>query len=163
MVTKTFPQINSIDTHFREYPNRFTRTTQVILQTGVDRYPLPQDNFLRKKPIIGLLIRVSETDERRTITNNIIAAKAVMRNCFLTLTIVDKVMPFRIPLEYFLFQYNVSSGVNAYRQMSLPPGIVMENCTLELNSVAVAALNNNDAVEFTWVYLDDEAPNCQPV
>jgi len=147
---------NNVDPGFREFPIVWTRTTQLILKNLTTTYQLTQDLFLRDKPIIGLSIRVCDDSERSTIQGNVIAANDVMKNGFLTLVVNNESMPYAIPLEAFLFQYNVASGVQPYRQVNLPKGIIMENCQVVFNTAGGALINDDTAIEFTWHYLDSE-------
>lgn len=149
--------IASIDSHYSQHPKRYSRTTEIVIKSGVYTYFLPEDNFIADKDIIGFSTRrqTSGTATRKTKTGREIVADGVLNAAFITFSNGNISTLDSYPLENAVLDTKVT-GPGQYDQLRLPPGIKTSACKIEIPPGT--SLTADTAIEITLFFLYDD--NC---
>ena len=147
--------ISSIDPHYRSHPKRYSLTVEMIIRAGVFTYFLP-DEDLADKDIIGFFTRrqTSGTATRKSKTGRELVADAVLNAAFITFMHGNTSVLDSYPLENAVADTKLI-GPGQYDQLSLPPGIKLPNCKIEIPPGVT--LVPDTALEVTLIYIYDDS------
>ncbi|MEI2693712.1 MAG: hypothetical protein V9E90_01450 [Saprospiraceae bacterium] len=148
--------LSSIDSHYRNHPKRYSRTTYVKLKVGVYSYNVPEDTYMNDKEIIGMSTRrqTTGTPTRFSKDGYELAGDAVLNSAYITVSNGNTSTLESYPLENMVADTKVSGQPGQYDQLAMLPGVRLSACKIEIPAnVTIVA---NTVLELTSFYIFDD-------
>jgi hypothetical protein len=144
------------DPHYRHHPKVYSRTLEIKLTAGTFEFPLPEDNYIADKQIIGFSVaRQSAAGDRKTKTGRLLAADAAFNSCFITFKHGNNDVLDSYRLENAVVDTKLSGIPGQYDQLTFPPGVKPSSC--KINFPAGTTIVTDTAIEITLHFDFDDA------
>ncbi|NOX64631.1 MAG: hypothetical protein GXO85_02250 [Chlorobi bacterium] len=140
----------------RDKPLLNTHTIEIETEAGQQIYNIPDADFLRDKPIIGMVMRGFHAD-RKSKNGRSFVSDAVLKESFLTLMIDSKAIINDLPMEYLVA--NAGDMPGDYATIFIEKGFDPST-----SSIRVASSGNivtNEAFEITFIFMNPDYIECK--
>lgn len=148
--------MQQMDPHFREYPNRYNHTQEVVMD-GNRRIQLSDANILQDKHITSLTV-IRKLTNSKSPTGRTLCSDVVLDAAFITIRSGQRDTLRDFPLALASKKADGTAGLGEHMQLSIPGGIVPASSYIQIaDGVTITA---NESIVLVWGYLNQEDANC---